>query len=141
MLCLFSSSCIVSSLTFRSLIHFELIFMYGVREHILHKQSLGFLQPLLPLIVKSAKGTSPPNAETQDWDTQRVTPPLSPQGRSLGNPLLVCTQVPACPLLFSSYRILCGSFSQLCLYRSFQVVFSENHSTCRYIHYVFLMWE
>ena len=56
-------------------------------------------------------------------------------------PYLVCTQVPACSLLFSSHPILCGSFSQLCLYRSFQVVFSENHSTCRYIRHVFLMWE
>ena len=81
-------SCIVSSLTFRSLIHFELIFMYGVREHTLHKQCLGFLQPLLvPLIVKSTKGNCPPNVGTQDWDTQHVTSPLSPQGRSLGNPL------------------------------------------------------
>ena len=31
---MFSSKCsIVSSLTFRSFIHFELIFVYGVRDH------------------------------------------------------------------------------------------------------------
>ena len=33
MFCLFSSNnCIISSLTFRSLIHFEFIFVYGIRE-------------------------------------------------------------------------------------------------------------
>ena len=58
--------------------------MYGVREHTLHQQSLGFLEPLLVLlIVKSAKGTCPANVGTQDWDTQHVTPALPPQGRPL----------------------------------------------------------